>query len=48
MQRTFLLIPHEIAGIPVLGFGWLLMLLAVAFGYGWLWPGVRAIRADPR
>ncbi len=27
MQRTLLLIPHEIAGIPVVGLGWLLMFL---------------------
>ena len=25
MQRTLLLIPHEIAGIPVFGVGWLLV-----------------------
>ena len=31
MQRTFLLIPHEIAGIPVLGVGWLLALMILAF-----------------
>lgn len=29
MQRTFLLIPHEIAGLPVFGVGWLLILLGV-------------------
>ncbi len=30
MQRTLLLIPHEIAGIPVFGVGWLLALLVLA------------------
>ncbi len=30
MWRTLLLIPHEIAGIPVVGLGWLLMLLVAA------------------
>jgi phosphatidylglycerol:prolipoprotein diacylglycerol transferase len=30
MRQTLLLIPHEIAGIPVLGFGWLLLLLVLA------------------
>lgn len=30
MRRTLLLIPHEIAGLPVFGFGWLLIGLAVA------------------
>ncbi|WP_218933986.1 prolipoprotein diacylglyceryl transferase [Rubripirellula lacrimiformis] len=29
MRRTLLLIPHEIAGLPVFGFGWLLILLAI-------------------
>lgn len=32
MWRTLVLIPHEIAGIPVLGFGWLLILLAAGLG----------------
>ena len=27
MRRTLILIPHEIAGIPVFGFGWVLGLL---------------------
>lgn len=31
MRRTLLLIPHEIAGLPVFGFGWALMIIAVAF-----------------
>ncbi len=31
MLRTLLFIPHEIAGLPVFGFGWLLILLGVAF-----------------
>ncbi|MFK8112332.1 MAG: prolipoprotein diacylglyceryl transferase [Rubripirellula sp.] len=30
MQRTLFFIPHEIAGIPVLGFGWLLMFIVAA------------------
>ena len=30
MRRTLLLIPHEIAGIPVFGFGWMLGLIALA------------------
>ncbi|TWU46220.1 Prolipoprotein diacylglyceryl transferase [Rubripirellula tenax] len=29
MRRTLLMIPHEIAGLPVFGFGWLLIALAV-------------------
>lgn len=29
MRRTLLLIPHEIAGLPVFGFGWALILLAI-------------------
>ncbi len=29
MQRTFFLIPHEFAGFPVFGFGWLLIVLAI-------------------
>lgn len=31
MLRTLLFIPHEIAGLPVFGFGWLLILVGVAF-----------------
>ncbi|MAI72316.1 MAG: diacylglyceryl transferase [Rhodopirellula sp.] len=30
MQRTLLLIPHEIAGIPVFGIGWLLLAILTA------------------
>ncbi len=30
MQRTLLLIPHEIAGIPLFGFGWLLVAILAA------------------
>ena len=30
MQRTLLLIPHEIAGIPVFGMGWLLFAILIA------------------
>ncbi len=40
MQRTLLLIPHELAGIPVFGVGWLLLLTAVALGVR-LWIGGR-------
>ncbi|WP_153557324.1 prolipoprotein diacylglyceryl transferase [Roseimaritima sediminicola] len=32
MRRTLFFIPHEIAGIPVFGFGWALLLLLVATG----------------
>ncbi len=31
MLRTLLFIPHEIAGLPVFGFGWVLMLVAIGF-----------------
>ena len=37
MYRTFLSIPHEIAGIPVMGFGWLLMVVGIAMGIRLLW-----------
>lgn len=30
MRRTLLLIPHEIAGLPVFGLGWAVILLAIA------------------
>lgn len=30
MQRTLLLIPHELAGIPVFGVGWLLLVLLIS------------------
>ncbi len=36
MQRTLFTIPHEVAGIPVFGFGWALLLLLVAGGL-YLW-----------
>ncbi len=29
MQKTLLLIPHEIAGLPVFGFGWVLIVIAI-------------------
>ena len=41
MQRTLFLIPHEIAGIPVVGLGWLLMLLAVVLAVR-LWNAKRS------
>ncbi len=31
MHRTLLFIPHEIAGVPVFGFGWALVALAIGF-----------------
>jgi len=31
MRRTLLLIPHEIASLPVFGFGWLLIAVAIGF-----------------
>lgn len=37
MRQTLLLIPHEIAGIPVFGFGWLLGGLAVLLVCRLLW-----------
>lgn len=30
MRRTLLLIPHELAGIPVFGIGWMLLLIVIA------------------
>ncbi|EMI22189.1 prolipoprotein diacylglyceryl transferase [Rhodopirellula maiorica SM1] len=30
MRRTLILIPHEIAGLPIFGFGWVLILLGLA------------------
>jgi phosphatidylglycerol:prolipoprotein diacylglycerol transferase len=30
MQRTLFLVPHEVAGLPVAGFGWLLIFVGVA------------------
>jgi phosphatidylglycerol:prolipoprotein diacylglycerol transferase len=30
MRRTLIFVPHEFAGLPVLGFGWLLILIGVA------------------
>ena len=32
MQRTLLLVPHEIAGLSVFGIGWVLMLILIAAG----------------
>lgn len=39
MRRTLILIPHEIAGLPVFGFGWLLIGIAVllAVRLAWAW-----------
>ncbi|MCG8650982.1 MAG: prolipoprotein diacylglyceryl transferase, partial [Pirellulales bacterium] len=37
MQRTLLSIPHEIAGFPVLGFGWLLVILCIALAIRLIW-----------
>ncbi len=31
MRQTLFLIPHEIAGLPVFGVGWLLIAVAVGF-----------------
>jgi phosphatidylglycerol:prolipoprotein diacylglycerol transferase len=30
MRQTLFLIPHELAGLPIFGFGWVMLLLAVA------------------
>ncbi len=30
MRRTLFLIPHEIAGLPIFGFGWVLILMVIA------------------
>ena len=37
MRQTLVLIPHDFAGLPIFGFGWLLILLAVALAIriGW-------------
>jgi phosphatidylglycerol:prolipoprotein diacylglycerol transferase len=43
MHRTLFFIPHSLAGIPIVGFGWALGLLAVAFGI-WLW----LVKSDPQ
>lgn len=37
MRRTLLVIPHEVAGLPVFGFGWLLIGLAVVFAVRLAW-----------
>jgi phosphatidylglycerol:prolipoprotein diacylglycerol transferase len=37
MRRTLFFIPHEIASIPVFGFGWALGLIVVAFAIRLLW-----------
>ncbi len=43
MHRTLFFIPHSLAGIPIVGFGWALGLLGVAFGL-WLW----LVKCDPQ
>ncbi|MCC9643863.1 prolipoprotein diacylglyceryl transferase [Rhodopirellula sp. JC740] len=37
MRRTLLLIPHDIAGLPIFGLGWALLILLIAVGIylGW-------------
>ena len=37
MRRTLILIPHEIAGLPVFGFGWLLIAIAALLLLRLLW-----------
>ncbi|MEM8668571.1 MAG: prolipoprotein diacylglyceryl transferase family protein [Planctomycetota bacterium] len=37
MQRTLLAIPHEIAGLPVFGVGWLLIFAAAGFLFRVVW-----------
>ncbi|MEL6107056.1 MAG: prolipoprotein diacylglyceryl transferase family protein [Planctomycetota bacterium] len=52
MRRTLLLIPHEIASVPVFGFGWLFGLLLIGFFARLVWalkrPGspVASARSD--
>ncbi len=41
MRRTLLAIPHEIAGLPVFGFGWVLILAAVAMVLRLVWARSR-------
>lgn len=41
MRRTLFYIPHEIAGLPVFGFGWGLLLLAFVGGF-LLWRTIRS------
>ncbi len=45
MRRTLVFIPHEIAGLPVLGFGWLLIFICAALIIRLVWAkrGGRAI-----
>jgi phosphatidylglycerol---prolipoprotein diacylglyceryl transferase len=44
VRRTLLLFPHEIAGLPLFGFGWALLLLMLAF-IAWLILLVRSERS---
>ncbi len=37
MRRTLIFIPHEVAGLPVFGFGWLLLLVAAALIVRMVW-----------
>ena len=37
MRRTLFYIPHEIAGLPVFGWGWALMIWLIISGGGLLW-----------
>ncbi len=41
MHRTLLFIPHEIAGLPVLGFGWMLIFAGIAFAVRLGWAHLR-------
>ena len=43
MRSTLFYIPHEILGLPLLGWGWLLILIALGF-LGWTWSQYRAGR----
>lgn len=48
MRRTLFLIPHEIAGIPVFGVGWLLAALALFIFGRVVWTVARPIAASHR
>lgn len=37
MRQTLVLIPHEVAGLPIFGFGWLLILLVAAWVVRIVW-----------
>ncbi len=41
MRSTLFYIPHELFGVPLLGFGWLLLVLAIGFV---VWAAIQAKR----